>query len=325
MFINSQFKTGWWNKNRHVQTVWGGIFRFKQQLPDRDRIRFNLDDGDFIDVDIFNGKSGEESKQFVLLLHGLEGGVNSHYIQGMTHKLIKSNKYVGVMNFRGCSGEENRGFRSYHSGVSDDLNIIIKLLAQKGIEVSYLIGFSLGGNVLLKWLGENQGDNKIKAAVAVSVPLLLNECANTMTQGFSKFYSGHLLKTLKEKAKTKKERFPEKITISCAEIEKLNSFWLFDDKITAPLHGFDNALDYYQKSSSRQFLKSIKTPTLIIQAKDDPFMNLNVIPELNELSSNVHFELSENGGHVGFVQGSWPWSAEYYLEKRIPEFFQQFD
>lgn len=325
MFINSQFRPSWWIKNRHLQTIWGAFFKGKIKLPVKQRVRLNLDDGDFVDIDFFSCELAQTESSIVLLIHGLEGSVDSHYIQGMVNELTKRDKRVGVMYFRGCSGEDNNSHRSYHSGISEDLNNVIALLAQKNIEVRYLVGFSLGGNVLLKWLGENHSDHKVKAAVAVSVPLLLKESADCLAQGFSKIYSWRLLKTLKKKAYAKKQLFSDEMKISLKEITKLNNFWQFDDKITAPLHGFKDALDYYQKSSSRQFLKSINLPTLVIQARDDPFMNTHVIPELEELSSSVQFELSEKGGHVGFVNGHWPWSAEYYLEKRVPDFLAQFD
>ncbi|TQV89097.1 hydrolase [Aliikangiella coralliicola] len=318
--FDSPFRPGWWIKNRHMQTIWGAVFRSLPRLPQMRRMRLELNDGDFIDVDIHE-RAGAES---VLILHGLEGSIDSHYMRGIVSTLAKSGKQVAVMHFRGCSGESNRLLSSYHSGISDDLQLVIELLTDRKISVDYLVGFSLGGNVLLKWLGENHQKHSVRAAAAVSVPMLLNECANAIDQGFSKVYSGRLLKTLKEKTRQKKQVFNGAVSLDMNEIKKLNSFWEFDHKVTAPLHGFNGASDYYSKASSRQFLKSISIPTLIIHAKDDPFMNEKVIPEADELSSSVQFELSANGGHVGFVSGRWPWRAEYYLERRISTFIDDY-
>ena len=319
MLKESLFKPAWWAKNRHFQTVWGAIFRRLPPLPPIERWRVDMPDGDFIDVDLALSGDGP----FVLLLHGLEGSADSHYMRGIVSRLVQQGKRVAVMHFRGCSGESNRLLRSYHSGVSDDLQLVIERLARRSLSVDYLVGFSLGGNVLLKWLGENHSGHQIKAAVAVSVPLLLNECANAIDQGFSRVYSGRLLKTLKMKTLYKKMQFTDQVPLSNSEINRLNTFWDFDHKVTAPLHGFKSAEDYYHQVSSQQFLKTIQLPTLVIHAKDDPFMNTNVIPQAHHLSSQVDFELADFGGHVGFVGGKWPWRAEYYLEQRIPQFLDQ--
>lgn len=320
MIVKSKFKPAWWAKNRHMQTIWGAIFRQLPELPALKRERVELADGDFIDLDIF----ARPESATVLILHGLEGDINSHYMRGIVKQLSNNGYQVIVKYFRGCSGESNRLPRSYHSGVSDDLEAIMQALQQSGITVNYLLGFSLGGNVVLKWLGENYQHHAVAAAVAVSVPMLLNECANSIDVGFSKVYSNHLLSSLKRKTLEKKSRFAKEIELTPQQINKLNSFWSFDHQVTAPLHGFATADEYYQNASSQQFLKRIAIPTLIIHAQDDPFMNPKVIPNQQQLSPTVKLELAEAGGHVGFVGGPWPWQAEYYLEHRIPEFLAQF-
>jgi len=324
MFITSRFKANWWFKNRHLQTILGAVFRRTELPVTMKRWRLELADSDFIDVDTYLNKNNRDKSETVLLLHGLEGSTDSHYMQGIIKQLIDQNKQVVVMHFRGCSGEVNRLIQSYHSGVSDDLQEVIELLQERQLKVDYLVGFSLGGNVLLKWLGEERDHFQVKAAVAVSVPLMLNECANSIDAGFSKIYSGRLLKTLRIKTLDKKALFPSGVSLSNQEIKHLKSFWQFDHKVTAPIHGYASASDYYQKVSSRQFLKSINIPTLIIHAKDDPFMNSNVIPDKNELSESIQFELNEHGGHVGFISGRWPWKPEYYLDRRISEFLDQY-
>ncbi len=345
MKILSQFKPAWWAKNRHLQTVWGALFRFFPLLPRLRRIRLELADGDFIDIDIHF----EESPSTVLILHGLEGSVHSHYIRGLVAQFIARKQQVAVMHFRGCSGESNRLLKSYHSGASEDLHQVVELLQAAGMQIDYLVGFSLGGNIVLKWLAEiaekpnssnqshscqntsdenkyrrNSASCSIKAAVAVSVPYLLDECANTIDKGFSRVYSRHLLKTLRKKVVEKRGLFSEDFSLSCEEISQLKTFWSFDHQVTAPVNGFLSAEDYYRKVSSRQFLSAISVPTLLIHAKDDPFMSQGVIPELSELSPFIQLEISERGGHVGFIQGKWPFIANYYLDHRIPEFLSHY-
>jgi predicted alpha/beta-fold hydrolase len=290
------------------------------------RERLELADGDFIDIDFYE-KNGRPT---LLLLHGLEGSIDSPYIRGMIDSAAEQDWQIVVMHFRGCSGEPNRLLRSYHSGASDDLAEVLSLLKKREIIVDYLVGYSLGGNVLLKWLGEQADKTSIKAAVAVSVPLMLDICAVEISQGFSKLYEFALLRTLRQKVRnkidqfghsfmqTKSEDFPDKKSVA-----QLTTFRRFDHQFTAPAHGFKDVDDYYQQASSRQFVPFIKVPTLIIQSKDDPFMNETVLPDLNSLPESVFLEANDNGGHVGFVQGQWPWSAEYYLEKRIPQFLKQ--
>lgn len=320
LLINSKFSPNNWIKNRHLQTVWCVLFRKLPKLPKMQTVEIKLSDGDFIDVEMYF----DSKHPLALLIHGLEGSKDSHYIRGLASTLIKDNYSVAIFHFRGCSDRNNLLLRSYHSGVSDDLQEVLHKLAEKHYVVEYLVGFSLGGNVLLKWLGEQHLSHQVKAAVAVSVPLLLDESARAIDSGFSKLYSWNLLKTLKQKALMKKKQYPDKIALSPKQITKLKTFWAFDEQITAPIHGFSGAKEYYQKCSSQQFLIDISIPTLIIHAKDDPFMNHKVIPDASLLSHQVIFELAEHGGHVGFVDVRFPWRLEYYLEQRIPEFLQSF-
>lgn len=316
--INDRFVAPWWAKNRHLQTVWGSLFRRLPELPSMQRIRLELADGDFIDVDHYPRKD----RPTLLLLHGLEGSIDSPYVRGMIQSAKTRGWQILVKHFRSCSGEPNRLLRSYNSGVSEDLDEVLKQLKDMGLQVDYIVGYSLGGNVLLKWLGENASHASIKAAVAVSVPLMLDICATEIHRGFSRVYEVALLRTLRQKTREKRIRFESDKLPQFNEISKLNSFWKFDDKVTAPVHGYKSAKDYYQKASSRQFVKNIKVPTLIIQATDDPFMNEKVLPNLEELPDNVILEKNADGGHVGFIGGKWPWRAEYYLEQRIPNYLE---
>lgn len=333
--LEQGFKPSWWAKNRHIQTMWGPLIRRLPKVPNIMRERLELDDGDFIDLDIYKVKN----RPTLLLLHGLEGSIDSAYIRGMLDTAVTKNWQVVVMHFRSCSGEPNRLLSSYNSGVSSDLQLVLNALAKQSLNVDYIVGYSLGGNVLLKWLGEkgrinnstkesvnlNMNDySNIKAAVAVSVPMLLDVCAKEIHTGFSRVYEWALLQTLRHKTSEKILKFGSDKLPQLTEVSKLNSFVKFDNQVTAPAHGYKNAEDYYQKASAQQFIKSIKIPTLIVHAKDDPFMNESVIPDQQEISESVTLEVNEKGGHVGFVQGQWPWKAEYYLEKRIPEYLQQF-
>ena len=314
--INDHFKAPWWAKNRHLQTIWGVMFRRLPALPTMKRKRIELNDGDFIDLDIHY----KEGAPTLLLLHGLEGSIDSPYIRGMVDSASLKGWQIIVMHFRSCSGEQNRLLRSYHSGVSHDLQIVVESLRVESIYIDYIVGYSLGGNVLLKWLGEKTAEIKVKAAVAVSVPLMLDICATEINRGFSKIYEKVLLRTLKTKTEQKISRHSDHPIPNKRLINQLDSFWKFDQAVTAPIHGFQGAQDYYEKVSSRQFVKHIRVPTLIIQSLDDPFMSPAVLPDLSEMPNNVILETNSHGGHVGFVHGSVPWRAKYYLEERIPEF-----
>ncbi len=185
-----------------------------------------------------------------------------------------------------------------------------------------MVGYSLGANVLLKWLGENPNQSRIRAAVAVSTPFDLSQSTKKLKHGFSRVYNWWLLKSLKQSMLNKflgKSEF-----LSHSELNKIKSNEEFDDKITAPMHGFASANDYYTKSSSKQYLTQIKTPTLVISAKDDPFLPQEAIPNSNEVSSVINLQISAHGGHVGFIEGNIPFYASYYLERRIIQYLSEF-
>jgi predicted alpha/beta-fold hydrolase len=311
------FKPAWWLPGPHLQTLWPTLARRGKKILLR-RERVELADGDFLDLDWTEQKTGP----IVLILHGLEGSVNSPYAQGMLKSMTRQGWRSAVMHFRGCSGEVNRLPRMYHSGDTGDIDALIKILrAREPVTPIAVIGFSIGGNVLLKWLGETADSTILTAAVAVSVPFQLNKSVDHLHQGFSRVYEKHLLRSLCDKITEKFRTQPAPMTLpSVASIKTIRQF---DDEITAPLHGFLSAEDYYVRSSSRQFLKSIAVPTLILQAKDDPFMPDSVIPSVSELSSVVKLEVSQHGGHVGFISGT-PWRPRYWLDERIPAFLQKY-
>ncbi len=324
LLIETNFKAAWWLKNPHLQTLYPALLRSKSALALR-RERLITSDQDFIDLDWY----GENHQPLVILLHGLSGSFQSSYIVGLQRSLSNNGFRSVVLNFRGCSGEYNHTARCYHSGETEDIHFLYQTLRQREPNAPMAaIGFSLGGNVLLKWLGE-QTQLSLFAAVAVSVPFLLNACATKLDQGFSKVYRKHLLDELKDYIR-EKHRYLLQLNqheeanklAQLGDLSDINSFWQYDNRVVAKLHGFKNSLDYYQRSSSRQFLKTITVPTLLIQAIDDPFMTESVIPSLDELSSCVQLEQTPKGGHVGFIMGNNPFKPSYWLDQRIPEFLE---
>lgn len=272
-----------------------------------------LPDGDFVDLDWTLYDSGP----IVILLHGLEGGNHSHYARGMLAALPRHGMRAVLMHFRGCSGEPNRLARAYHSGDTGDIDFLVRTLKAREPQTPLAaIGYSLGGNALLKWLGEQGAQAPIQCAAAVSVPFLLHDSARRLNSGVSRIYQRKLLRDLKASVLRKAGRLP--LPFTKHELDSLGSFHAFDDRVTAPLHGFRDAQHYYTTSSSRQFLNRIRIPTLIVHSADDPFMPASVIPESSELSDTIEFDLLRHGGHVGFVGGRLPWRPHYWLEDRIP-------
>lgn len=310
--IKSTFKPAWWLSNPHLQTLWATFFHKLPQLALAYR-RLELNDGDFLDLAL----TRIENRPIVVILHGLEGSLDSHYVKPLIKALDEAGFGVCFMHFRGCSDEPNRLPRGYHSGETGDLQHVIEYLGNTYPQgVFAVVGFSLGGNVLLKWLGEQGKQASIQTAVAVSVPFQLADAGDRLEKSFSRIYQKHLISRCQKKYQKKFSTQPSPLTV---DVNTLNTFYDFDDQITAPLHGFKGADDYYQQCSSRQFLKRIEKPTLIIHAKDDPFMWEHSVPKEHELSDPVQLELSEYGGHVGFVTGKHPFNTQYWLDKRIVE------
>jgi predicted alpha/beta-fold hydrolase len=222
------------------------------------------------------------------------------------------------MYFRGCSGEPNRLPRSYHSGETGDLDHVVDYLLGKYPQQSLsLIGFSLGGNVLLKWLGEQGVNTAVEQAIAVSVPFDLDAAARQLEIGLSRIYRNYLLQKLRKSAICKAALHSPLYPVN--RLHELRSFRAFDNAITAPLHGFDDVDDYYSRASSKQFLQHIRIPTLILQSADDPFLPASALPRADELAPAVTLELSPQGGHVGFISGNYPLAPVYWLEQRITQ------
>jgi predicted alpha/beta-fold hydrolase len=290
------------------------------KAPIDKRERFELSDGDFVDLAwAINGL--KEDAPLVILLHGLGGDSNSSYVAGLMHAFNRRGWRGLLMHFRGASEEPNRLPRAYHSGDTEDVNALLNDLAIREPNTKKaIVGVSLGGNVLLKWLGEQGIQTVVDAAVAVSVPFELRRVADRVNQGFSRVYQAHLLKRLRHVFRRKWTQHPQQLPSSINNMEELRCFWTFDEKITAPLHGYPHVHAYYREASSRQYLTHIATPTLILHALDDPFMTPDVVPRAEELSKAIILEVSAKGGHVGFITGRIPGMAHYWLDERIPEF-----
>jgi predicted alpha/beta-fold hydrolase len=311
------FAAAWWCRNAHLQTLWPYAFRHRPR-PDLVRERLELPDGDFLDLCHTTGSGGPR----VLVLHGLEGSWRSHYARGLLDAVHRRGWCGTLMHFRGCSGEPNRLPRGYHSGETGDLDYVARLLRGRAPNAPLaVVGYSLGGNVLLKWLGESDAARPVDAGVAVSVPFELAKSAARIDKGFSRLYQWRLLGSMKRSVRRKFARLPAPVDLS--RLNAVRNFEQFDELITAPLHGFRDAADYYARSSSRQFLSGILRPTLIIHAADDPFMTPDTVPGPSELSAQVRLELSAHGGHAGFVAGSLPWTPVYWAEQRIVRYLAE--
>lgn len=304
--------------NSHVQTIFPTLLRKIPPLNPRPE-RVETDDEDFIDIDWHSSVSGKATK-LAIVSHGLEGHSRKKYPLGMAHCLSGYDWDVVCLNFRGCSGEPNRLPRLYHSGVTDDLHTIVQhCLATNRYHDAILVGFSMGGNQTLKYLGENPDivPSQVRAAIVFSVPCMLADSVEIMNGWQNRIYMRYFLGSLSEKIRIKAEMFPGLIDMT--GIEKIKTFAPFDDRYTAPLHGFRDAADYYQSCSSRQFLPEIQIPCLMVQAVDDPFLSKSCFPISEaEKSPYLSLEIAEFGGHVGFW-GGWR-ENHYWSEKRTVDF-----
>lgn len=285
-------------KNGHFSTIYSARFRPVPKLK-QERERVWLPDEDFVDVDW--SFSEKRTKKVAILLHGLEGNAQRVYMKGQGKVLVKNGWDVAAMNHRGCSGEDNLLYESYNSGRTYDLDALIHFILKKDKydEIS-LIGFSLGGNLVLKYLGEHQNlPKEIKKGIAISSPLHLKGSLEALNKPENALYNQVFVRDLRKKYKRKMSRFPEKMNIQT--YQNIKSLLDFDNLYTAPAHGFRDAFDYYKKCSSLPFLSKIKTPTLILGAKNDSFLSEDCYPiSLAAHSKNIYLETPIYGGHVGF-------------------------
>ena len=313
--IESTYKPPFYFKNGFISTVYSGLVRRVSLKQERERI--TLKDGDFLDLDWSFSES--KSSKLIILLHGLEGNGQRPYMTG-TAKLF--NKYgldAICVNFRGCSGEDNLKYYSYHSGATEDLEAVIEhAVSVKKYSEIHLKGISLGANIILKYLGErDKVPTQVKTAIAVSVPCYLSGSARELHTFKNKLYHDRFLKHLVSRLRTKQQRFPDLLKIE--ELDAIKTLTSFDNVYTAKAHGFENALDYYLRCSSLQFLPNIKTPTLIINALNDSFLSAECYPVKEAKNNcNLHLEMPKYGGHSGFVGKK----NVYYNERRALDFIK---
>ncbi len=315
--ITSPYRAKGVFRNAHFSTIYSAKLRPTVSLLQQ-RERMRLQDGDFMDVDW--SFANYPSRKVAILLHGLEGNSKRNYIKGAGRVLAENNWDVAAVNYRGCSGETNLLYSSYNAGKTDDLESVINFILKKDrYDEIALIGFSLGGNLLLKYLGERETFPKeLKRAVAVSAPLNLKGSLESLTKFYNWVYRSTFLKDLKEKYREKMQHFPEKMNSS--ELKNIKSLLDFDNAYTAPAHGFKDAYEYYEKNSSGQFLKNITIPVLILNAENDSFLSAACYPkELAKNSQNIFLESPKHGGHVGFHLSN----KIYYSEKRALQFLEE--
>jgi predicted alpha/beta-fold hydrolase len=304
-----------WLPGAHAQTIWPLLI--KGPLPNYRRERWDTPDGDFIDLDWITGRAGAPC---VALFHGLEGSSRSHYAMRLMHALEARGWNGVVVHFRGCSGGPNRLPRAYHSGDSQEIDWILRRIRAHPFRALFAAGVSLGGNALLKWLAE-QGTNAsgiVDAAAAVSAPLDLAAANTALSSGFNLIYARHFLRTLIPSAQAKADRFPGRFDIRRALVAR--TLRDFDDAVTAPLHGFLGADDYYARSSAGPLLGAVNTPTLLLHAANDPFLPPASLPVRETLPPAVTLEVHRHGGHVGFVHGALPGRIDWLPQRLLAHF-----
>ncbi|MSQ52208.1 MAG: alpha/beta fold hydrolase [Betaproteobacteria bacterium] len=308
------YRAPWWLPGGNAQTLYAALFADAGAVPDYRRTRWDTPDGDFVDID---WRDAGADSPLVVLFHGLEGDSSSHNARVLVHAFRRAGWRVAVAHFRGCSGEPNRLARAYHSGDSPEIAWMLERFAADARHRPVAVGISLGGNALLKYLGEaGSGAKKlIRAAVSVSAPLDLMVSGEVLGRGFARIYSAEFLRTLKRKSAEKASRFPG--VFDAALMRRARTLREFDNVVTAPLHGYRDTDDYWTRASAKPLLRSIEVPTLLMNARNDPFLPGSALPLRHEVSRHVECEFPEAGGHVGFVTGAFPGSFEWFANRII--------
>jgi predicted alpha/beta-fold hydrolase len=314
MLTKSKFQPAWWLRNAHLQTLWAAKVH-PAPLPAVSRERLTTPDGDFVDLDCTEITDGPVA----VIFHGLTGSFKSRYVRSIMSVLHARGFNTVLMHFRGCSGEPNRTRGSYHSGHTVDIEFVINTIAKRFSDKKIVaIGYSLGGNALLKYLATCESV-PLHFAVSVCPPLVLKEGATRINTGFSRVYQNTLIKQMRAALRHKQARYPE-LGIDQYNYESVSDFITWDDQITAPLHGYASGDDYYRQASTLADLKTIGTKTHIVFSTDDPFFTQRCIPQSNEaLSKQVTFELVAGAGHVGFISGAIPGIGTDWLRHRVAE------
>lgn len=322
MSSQDAFVPPWWLTNPHAQTMWGKFARRTGKVRTRQEC-LTAPDGDSIELHHLDGRS--EGAPRVLLLHGLEGSPRSHYVSGFLSEALRRGWGATLMMFRGCGSAANIAKRFYHSGETTDVAHVFDTLSRRAPGVPWMVAaVSLGGNVLLKWLGEMEDTHPphVVAGAAVSVPFDLEAGARHISRGFARVYDRNFVRSLRRKAAAKLARYPD--LFDPKRLESVRTIYEFDDTVTAPVHGFADARDYYARSSSLGFLHRVRVPTLLLSAADDPFLPSAVLDRVRQQAARnpaLTLEFTKHGGHVGFVAGRFPWRPRYYAEQRVFGFF----
>ena len=305
-----------WLPGGHAQTIWPKLIR---QTPIKfRRERWETPDGDFIDVDWVDGPP---RAPLLVLFHGLEGSSHSHYAQSTAHACKKAGWRLALPHFRGCSGELNHRPRAYHSGDSAEIDWILhRLRTANNDRPVHAAGVSLGGNALLKWAGEHgtRAADTVTGVAALCAPLDLAACGHHLAHGFNRVYTQYFLKTLKAVSAARLRQFPG--LFDEARMLAAVNLYQFDDAVTAPVHGFAGADDYWQRASAKPWLKSIAVPAVAVNPKNDPFLPAGYLPSTADVSPRVRLEQPATGGHVGFVSGNFPGNLDW-LPQRLLHFF----
>ena len=316
------FQPPWWLRNAHAQTV-GARYVRGLKKPAMRVERWDTPDDDFLDLHFLEGSNDMPT---ALLLHGLEGSIESTYFQGLILELARNDWNVVAMEFRTCSGEINRAKRMYHSGETSDLAWVVdQLIARRPDIELYLAGFSLGGNVTAKWFGESGGalPPNVKAGAVVSAPYDLVVSGIHMDNSISRLYVLHFIRKLMRKVVEKDKQYPGVLDVE--RLKRARTFKDFDDYATAPLHGFKDAHDYYTSVACGQFLEGIRRPTLLLSSADDPFNPGETLPyDLAERHPYLHPLFTDRGGHVGFIPRGWRRGLGCWSEEQIVRFFQAY-
>ncbi len=316
--LSSHYRPPLFFRNGHFSTIYAGVFRKVKGLS-QERERLQLSDGDFMDLDW--STTSKVTQKAVLLFHGLEGNAQRHYMMGSAKNLNANGYDVCAVNLRSCSGEQNALYRSYHSGATEDVKAVLEhVLGKNRYGELFLMGYSLGGNLILKYLGEEQKlPKEIKGGMGISVPCDLKDACDQLLLSKNRMYAKRFKEHLLEKLWEKQRRFPN--SIAASTVKRIRTLKDFDDRYTAPAHGFKDAYDYYAQCSSKPFLSRIKVPSLIINAQNDSFLGAGCYP-IQEAQENdkLFLEIPKYGGHVGF----WGQGEFNYVEERAVSFFDSY-
>lgn len=308
-----------WLPGGNAQTLWPLLI--KPPLPAMNRERWETPDGDFIDVDFLKATPGAP---LLVLFHGLEGSMRSHYAISLARAAKAAGWRFALPHFRGCSGELNRRPRAYHSGDSEEIHWVLQRLKDsQGNAPCFAAGVSLGGNALLKWAGERgaAASELVQAVAAVSAPLDLAACGHHLARGFNRVYTRHFLQTLKAISEARLQQFPG--IFDAVRMRAARNLYQFDDAVTAPIHGFAGAEDYWARSSAKPWLAHIRIPALVLNARNDPFLPARYLPKPHEVSASVVLEQPAQGGHVGFVSDVFPGKLDWLPQRLVHFFFSQ--